>query len=191
MPACQETNLKLKQEADQLLWDHGLLEILGDYGRAHIVGSYALDLMVWRDLDVYVDAAGVTLSDIYRLVNRLCQAFEPVWLEFKDSRTETSGCPQGFFVGLETRVVSGRLWNIDIWFTDTDYIRDQLAFTEKIKCLPKEAKRHLLELKAKLYQHPDYGTRFFSVDIYQAVLEAAITDPNSFWVWLRQRQAKS
>ena len=32
----------------------GLLEILGDYGEVHVIGSYLLDLMVWCDLDIHI-----------------------------------------------------------------------------------------------------------------------------------------
>jgi hypothetical protein len=44
----------LRAEADAILHGRGLLALLGRYGTAAVMGSYALDLMTWRDLDVYV-----------------------------------------------------------------------------------------------------------------------------------------
>lgn len=49
----QETDQELRAEADRLLAS-GLPALLADYGEVHIVGSYALRLMVWRDLDIHL-----------------------------------------------------------------------------------------------------------------------------------------
>src|SRR5205823_1225812 len=49
----QETNEELRDEADRLL-DSGLRKILDDYGELYVIGSYALGLMVWRDLDLHI-----------------------------------------------------------------------------------------------------------------------------------------
>jgi hypothetical protein len=46
-------NTLIKQEADKILFDEGLLSILRSFGTPHISGSYSLDLMTWRDLDIY------------------------------------------------------------------------------------------------------------------------------------------
>ena len=45
----------LRQEADDLLGSKDLRELLEEYGIPHITGSYALQLMTWRDLDIYLE----------------------------------------------------------------------------------------------------------------------------------------
>lgn len=46
-------NEDIRTEADDILRS-GLLSILGGHGEVHMVGSYALELMTWRDLDIHV-----------------------------------------------------------------------------------------------------------------------------------------
>ncbi len=47
-------NSTIKAEADKFFLEHGLLDILNSFGIPHITGSYALGLMTWRDLDIYL-----------------------------------------------------------------------------------------------------------------------------------------
>ena len=49
-----QLNSTLKAEADEIFLNHGLLDILNSFGTPHITGSYALGLMTWRDLDIYL-----------------------------------------------------------------------------------------------------------------------------------------
>ena len=42
----------LRDEATGLLNEHGLLSGIADHGPTEVIGSYALDLMTWRDLDI-------------------------------------------------------------------------------------------------------------------------------------------
>ena len=59
-----ETDKELRSEADQLI-GCGLRSILDDYGEVHVIGSYALPLMAWRDLDIHMLFSS---SDIYSAV---------------------------------------------------------------------------------------------------------------------------
>jgi hypothetical protein len=43
---------EIRNEADRLL-GCGLMKVLAEYSEAHVVGSYALRLMTWRDLDIH------------------------------------------------------------------------------------------------------------------------------------------
>jgi hypothetical protein len=52
-PVSQMKNDELKAEADLLIRHCGLQEILASYERWFVGGSYAYDLMCWRDLDIY------------------------------------------------------------------------------------------------------------------------------------------
>lgn len=55
MEELHRQNDALKQEADKLLVGKGLMRILEAYGRPYVTGSYDLDTMTWRDLDLYLE----------------------------------------------------------------------------------------------------------------------------------------
>ena len=51
----EKLNLALISEASTILYDYNLLEILEKYGTPNINGSYSLQLMTWRDLDIHLE----------------------------------------------------------------------------------------------------------------------------------------
>jgi hypothetical protein len=48
------THKVLRREAEEIIARLGLLEMLRSYGRAEVVGSVALDLVVRRDIDIHL-----------------------------------------------------------------------------------------------------------------------------------------
>lgn len=50
-----------KNNANKLLYDFDLLNELNNYGTPFVVGSYAVDLMAWNDLDIYVSNESILL----------------------------------------------------------------------------------------------------------------------------------
>ena len=50
-----QLNEELKTEADELLYKKGVFDLLQKYGTPHVTGSYFLNLMTWRDLDIYLE----------------------------------------------------------------------------------------------------------------------------------------
>lgn len=55
---------RLKAEAEGVIEELGLLGLLWGYGRAGVVGSVALDLIVKRDIDVHLLVAGRDLLEV-------------------------------------------------------------------------------------------------------------------------------
>jgi len=48
---------KIKENADRILYEFGLLSKIEQIGKAHIVGSYQMDMMAWNDLDIDIENA--------------------------------------------------------------------------------------------------------------------------------------
>ena len=44
--------MTIKEKADKLLCETGLLSVLRTYGEPHPIGSYRMDMMVYNDLDI-------------------------------------------------------------------------------------------------------------------------------------------
>ncbi|ERJ12130.1 hypothetical protein [Haloplasma contractile] len=183
-----EINEKLKQEADTFLYDMGLKKMLSCFGDVQITGSYALDLMVWRDLDIFVDISKVSQRDIYQFANEIFEQFKPIWFETKNTFEEETGCPKGYFVGFET-LLNNQLWNFDIWFTNIAHIEENENYINDIRDLMTEPAREIIiDIKAKVHKHPQYGTEFFSIDVYQSVINEEIKTLNEFKEWLKKKR---
>jgi len=170
----QNKNTILKKEADQLLHKYSLGSLLQEFSseqNIYVSGSYMLDLMVWRDLDIYIDLKGITQDEVYALITKVMEIYRPVWLETKDSFNEETGCPKGYFLGFETKIINDELWNVDIWITNKDYIVDHLKYMKGIvDKLDLESRNIIMKLKEELIKVGVYGNEVFSVDIYDAVL---------------------
>src|SRR2546425_6786632 len=79
----QETDDELRAEADRLL-ALGLREILADYGEVHIIGSYALRLMVWRDLDIHIVQTQIDKNSFFDLGARIASLLKPPRMHYRD-----------------------------------------------------------------------------------------------------------
>ena len=60
-------NENIKKEANEILNEKGLFSILAAYGKVNISGSYSLDLMTWKDLDIYLEAENITKKKFFKL----------------------------------------------------------------------------------------------------------------------------
>ena len=118
-----------KNNADKLLYDFGLLNELNNYGTLYIVGSYAMDLMAWNDLDIYVSNESMSTEKLYELTSFILNTFHPMWYEAKN---EVTNGKTVWFHGFETEVLD-ELWNVDIWFFDNETITNTIEFCNNIK----------------------------------------------------------
>lgn len=77
MPDFPATDEALRAEADELLDGKGLRELLARYGEVQVTGSYALSLMAWRDLDIYVASAELSPAWHFQLGARIAARLTP------------------------------------------------------------------------------------------------------------------
>jgi len=171
----------LKQEANRLLEEFGLLEILREYGEPHVIGSVSMDLMAWPDLDIDVVNTGMCLKKLHQLTVTLLERFSPVWYEAKEEITDEGKTV--WFHGLETEI-TGTRWNIDIWFFDEETIGKAEAYCteirEKVRWNP-ALREAILTLKKELLDRGLYSfEKYRSVDVYKAVLELGTCDIEAF-----------
>src|SRR5437870_3923845 len=96
----QETNEQLRTEAEQLLAS-GLRSILNDYGEVHIIGSYALHLMVWRDLDIHIVQTNLNKTIFFELGGKIADLLRPHRMHYRDETfVATEGLPRGLYWGV-------------------------------------------------------------------------------------------
>lgn len=177
----------LRSGADRLLHGLGLISILQSYGQPTVTGSYYLDLMVWRDLDLYVTIDLMTRTQLYELVHVICSKFQPRWIEAKEEKGFPPGCVLSYFLGFETEIVGDGLWNVDIWFVNEEYIRERQAYLDRILSASSVDRQIIYHIKQELCELPEYGQCYFSVDVYDSVLDGGVRTVGEFHEWHKRR----
>lgn len=167
--------MTIRERADALLRQTALMHAVAPC-RAEIVGSYAMDLMSWNDLDLYVVSDGMTAETWTALTARVIAALQPSRIDgFQDAA-------QGrYFLGIETEI-SGERWNVDIWGRTTAEIADAQAKNRAMQArfaADAEARAAMLSIKRELIARKMYGfdkgaKHFHSPEIYDAVLEKGV-----------------
>ncbi len=181
-------NAQLRKEADQLLV-RGLLDVLARYGVPHVMGSYRLELMVWRDLDLYLETEQLSLTQFFTLGSDIASLLTPMRMSFRNERIgRTLGLPHGLYWGVYLGNQPHGAWKIDVWAVEPDQYQGLSSHHEAIadKLTP-ENRRTILAIKAATWNNPGYRRTFSSQDVYQAVLHHGVTTLDQFWNYVRQK----
>lgn len=81
-------NSVFKDEADEIFFKKGLLNILNSYWKPHLTGSYDLGLITWRDLDIYLKIVSICETDYFRLGGEICKLLSPIKISFRNEIIE-------------------------------------------------------------------------------------------------------
>jgi hypothetical protein len=171
---------ELRAEADGLL-ESGLRKLLEAYGEVHVIGSYALRLMTWRDLDIHVVRTGLDRGAFFELGGQIAELLRPHRMHYRDeTAVATPGLPRGFYWGVH---LGDGGWKIDVWSEEPDGFAATRAFGERIAGrLTDENRGAILRIKSACWRHPEYRRGFGST----AVLEHGVADTDQFWAYLRK-----
>jgi hypothetical protein len=184
-----EVDAALRAEADELLDRSGLLELLSRFGITHVSGSYALRLMTWRDLDVYLETTDMTVSKFLELGKCIAELLGPMKMSFINNWHHAHPeNPRGLYWGVRLGDVRQGAWKIDLWAMEPIVCRAALEKGRLVgDRLTEEARRTILALKTELWRHPSYRGAITSQTIYDAVLTWGVTDLRTFWAFAETR----
>jgi len=177
----------LRKEADALLAS-GLANILAAHGEVHVIGSYALNLMTWRDLDVHIVGDTANVAGFFALGSRLEALLQPPRMHFRNEVIAgTPNLPRGLYWGVYLGNERAGAWKIDIWLTDAAGFEPVRQFGDDLSArLTDETRRAILAIKQAAWRHPEYRRGFSSSDIYRAVLDRGLRDAHAFWIDLER-----
>lgn len=162
MPAINilEFSKEIKNDADQILKETGIIEILNQFGEVRVGGSYAFDLMYKPDIDIDVIISDPRNSAISAL-NKIIEHKIVQKLEFGDFETYPRiNRPQAYIIVLKVEK-NGRKWEVEIWFK-MEISKELAELNERLKNVTEDERLKILELKK------EGGKQ--SVDIYREVL---------------------
>lgn len=107
----------LRAEADALLAG-GLRDALASYGEVHVVGSYRMGLMAWRDLDIHLVPHVLDRSLFFELGRRIAELLGPRRMHYRDETgADSTALPRGLYWGVHLGDVRASGWKLDIWAT--------------------------------------------------------------------------
>lgn len=184
-------DVALRAEADALLQQHGIIDVLKRYGTPHVSGSYELQLMTWRDLDLYLCMPTVGVAAFLDLGAELGRALGPRKLSFTDHLNfpATEGVA-GLYWGIRTDELARGGWKIDLWGVAPAVYEERLAYCRSLATrINPNARRAILSIKTEVCQLPAYRRSITSQHIYQAVLDDGVETVEEFWTWLTSGRA--
>jgi hypothetical protein len=173
------TNNERKANADRILYDFGLLKRIEEIGKPHIIGSYRMNMMAWNDLDIDIENEAMSLDEMYELSSFILNTFQPVWYEAKEEVNDEG--KKVWFHGFET-MITGELWNIDLWFFDKQTILDAENYCDTIAHRADQVQRDtIVKIKSELIERGLYSfEQYKSIDVYKAVLESNVNNIDEF-----------
>jgi hypothetical protein len=165
---------KLRAEADLVLAEVKLDQVLRPYGRIVPTGSYFLDLMMYPDIDLYIST--VSIDQLFQIGARLASAEKVFQVIFEKSTTPD--LPGGLY--LKPRIAHGdwgRPWKIDIWSLDDAVIdekmRDMYRWREELtEAMRAQILAYKYSVLTALNRTPMYSGYF----IYKAFLDEGLSD---------------
>lgn len=172
-------NTDRKVSANRILYEFGLMDKLEEIGKPHVIGSYRMDMMAWNDLDIDIENDAMSLEKIYDLSAFIINTFHPVWYEAKEEVNNDG--KRVWFHGFET-MITGELWNIDLWFFDKETISEAEKYCDNIaNNISQTQKDVIVSIKSELISRGLYSfEQYKSIDVYKAVLESNVKNTDEF-----------
>jgi hypothetical protein len=169
-----ERSAALRREADVVMREVCLHEIVAPYGRVTPQGSYCLDLMMYPDVDLFIPP--VSLDELFAIGAQLAASELVTRVKFDKCAPET--LPGGLYVQPRVRYGDwGRQWKIDIWSVAAAVAEKQLAELEVFRSkLTEPLREQILRYKHSIL-NKDHRTPIFSgYFVYKAFLDEGMTD---------------
>lgn len=179
----------LREEATKLLHDEGLLSILTAFGKTRVIGSYTLDTMTWRDIDISMilpDEQDIGL--FFEIGKRIATKFQITKMSYSNHFIRNfPGFDHGLYWGTMLQF-NEQDWKLDIWGYGENDFNAHMAGFDVLHTKIKQADRtSLLRIKHEISQRPDYrGDVYNSMAVYQAVIEEKITSVKEFDDWIER-----
>jgi hypothetical protein len=197
MSALWEAQKQLQAEADHVVDDLELEDVLAAAGRLVRVGSSAMGLMVRRDIDITVICTRLDATALRQFAGigaHLMQQPMVSAVRFRNDcgiwNAEPEKYPDGLYLGLTASAADGNTWTLDIWLVDDATRQPDLAHLETL--LPRltpERREAILQIKQVLADRHNNAHGVSSALVYEAVMEHGVQDMPQFHRWCDARAA--
>jgi hypothetical protein len=175
----------LQVNAGRLLYNEGLDDLFSRHGKVLYAGAYALDLMIWKDIDLNIILEKSSSEKVIKsLVSDLLDREDVSRIKvFRDLHQKYgASMPRGVYAGA---IIDG--WKFDIFLVDAEEGEETANKSESVRELLNEKNREkILFYKNKLLTSAGRSPKFSSVHVYDAILKKGLTKENAVFGYLRE-----
>lgn len=179
---------ELHSEGEQVLADLQIESLLSALGSVRFVGSYALGLMVWRDIDVAVFCDAYDPDTCFEALRPLVRHPRVKKLRWDNERGRmhaTDWLPDGYYWGVRYWTDANIEWKLDIWILPREAEAARLREFEAFQAaLTPDTRSAILRIKDAWRANPDYR----SMAVYDAVLTHGARTIEDLRAYLQRRQ---
>lgn len=169
----------LQHKAKEIFKDLNLINVLRKFGEVNIVGSYALGLMSWEDIDIVVNGQQ-NVDDFLVIVTHLFKQTNVYSLNIQDFRKSIfPQRPQGMYCGISYLVKPDIFWKIDIWFLAAED-KSALDLGHNVQSKLDDNKREIILTIKNEMREQGWGKLISGMDVYKAVLDNNVTNTEQF-----------
>lgn len=181
----------LQRQAKDVLKHLGLINLLSNYGKVKIVGSMALELMTWPDIDIDLESNDeINNKDYLEIVKDIFNYESIKKLTLIDNRSSfEKNRPKSMYIGI-IYDLDDIDWKIDIRYLNSSDASAGDSLKQIKSKLTSEKVQAILEIKTNFHSHPKYRKEFSGYDIYNAVLEEGILTIDDFKEFLKGKEIK-
>ena len=181
----------LQEEAGEVLAELDLDRRLHDFGSGLVTGSFVSGLMVWRELDImFLGGPELSPAGVLTAMGRLVLLPGIVRFDYADERGPRS--PTGerrderYHVAA-TYARSSGTWRLDLTFWLHEAHENVTAWHHQLRhTLRPEERTAILRIKDVWHRRPEYPDTVSGSEIYTAVLQHGVREPEQFGDWLAQ-----
>lgn len=184
-------NEDILKEANCILYDKGLLKILEQFGETFVTGSYFLNLMTWRDLDIYIKNDFMDKEKFCELGGKIALTLNPHKMNYRDETLLKRGKPNGLYWGVYADVFNNT-WKFDIFVlnsSDFEKLKDESK--ELKQKISEDMKEPILKIKSDICNNSLYRKEVYSMDVYNAVINNNVKLTDEFKEWLKKENGIS
>ncbi len=180
----------LREEASNLLYQEGMLSMLETHGTTRVIGSYALDTMTWRDIDISMQLPEEQDVSLYFAIGKeIATKFQVTKMSYSNHFIrDFAGFDHGLYWGIRINY-AGREWKIDLWgYGESDYQMHMSEFDTLHSQIIHADRNAILRIKHAISQRPDYrGDVYNSMAVYRAVLTDKVSTLEEFNRWIERK----
>ena len=175
--ACQ-----LRQEADSVLQELRVHDIVSQYGNIIPTGSYFLDVMVFPDIDLYLPA--ISIEQLFAIGGKIANS--PLVSEVVFEKSTDESLPGGLY--LKPRIQYGdwgRPWKIDFWSVAASVVAAKMVDMWRFKqAMTATLREQIIRYKVSILTPQGRTPMYSGYFVYKAFIDEGLTDPRQVTQYL-------